>query len=190
MNRTLPTLVAPSILLWSCVCAGEAKWLDELNPANWNKPGMTIPAAPTNQKDTVLACEGYTRPPQFLEDRNVREQGWNLMGPYQGGWNVLVIAAAAGYDGMCRPLQYQYFVFVRGAFAGTLSPGPMDSRTDGALNKVSFHSSGENLDAQYLRYTQSDALCCPSRTVNVVFEIDRVNRLVRPKVATTSPNRP
>lgn len=191
MSRTLPILPALSMaLLCSSVCASEAAWLDELNPYNWNKPGMSIPAAPPPQKDTIPACEGHSRPSQFLEDTSVREQGWNLIGPYQGGWNILVIAAAAGFDGMCRPLQYQYFVFVRGAFAGTLSPGLMNSRTDGALNRVSFHPSGNTLDVQYLRYAPGDALCCPSRTANVVFEIDRLERVVRPKVATTSPNRP
>jgi hypothetical protein len=191
MNRTFPSLLAPSMaLLCFCVYAKEATWLDELNPRNWNKAGMSIPAAPPPQQENARACEGHSRPPQFLEDTNVSEQGWKLMGPYQGGWNVLVIAAAAGYDGMCRPLRYQYFVFVRGAFAGTLSPELMNSRTDGALNRVSFHPSGNTLDAQYLRYTPSDALCCPSRTANVVFEIDRLERVVRPKVATTAPNRP
>jgi hypothetical protein len=48
----------------------------------------------------------------------------------------------AGYDGMCRPRQYQDFVFVGSVFAGTLSPQPMDSRTDGALGRV-FHRSAE-----------------------------------------------
>lgn len=37
---------------------------------------------------------------------------------------------------MCRPRQSQDFLFVRGMFAGTLSPQPMDSRTDGVLTSL------------------------------------------------------
>jgi hypothetical protein len=190
MSRMLASLAAlPLALVWSCTCASEAAWLDELHPAAWNKPGMPIPAAPKVNENPGRRCASQSRPPQFREEFYVHEQGWGLMGPYQGGWNVFVIAAAADYDGMCRPLQYQYFVFVHGAFAGTLSPLFMDSRTDGALNHVSFDPSGSDLNAQYLRYTPSDALCCPSRTTSVVFEIDLELRVVRPKVATTSANR-
>ena len=67
-------------------------------------------------------CQERARPPQVDEDKRVREQGWDLVGPYQGGWEIVVIRGTAGYDGMCRPRQYQDFVFVRGAFVGTLSP--------------------------------------------------------------------
>jgi hypothetical protein len=188
MNRTLAILAAlPMALICSGVCAQEVAWLDELHPRNWNKPAMAIPAAPSVQKSATPACSSQSRPPRFDEEIKVHEQGWDLIGPYQGGWGVFVIAGAASYDGMCRPLQYQYFVFVRGAFAGTLSPGPMDSRTDGALHRISL-GSGSDLDAQYLRYTMSDPLCCPSRITNVVFEIDREDRVIRPRVATTSAN--
>lgn len=190
MSRMLASLAALSLAPgWSCACASEAAWLDELNPGTWNKPGMSIPAAPKVNEKRDPRCASQSRPPQFREEIDVHEQGWHLIGPYQGGWNVFVIAAAADYDGMCRPLQYQYFVFVHGAFAGTLSPQFMDSRTDGALNHISFDPSGSDLHVQYLRYTPSDALCCPSRTTSVVFAIDREVRVVRPRVATTSPNR-
>lgn len=93
---------------------------------------------------------------------------------------------------MCRPRQYQAFVFVRGLFVGTLSPQLMDSRTDGALSEVSLQSA-TLLTAQYLRYATTDALCCPSRTTSVIFEIatfpSQSNRpQVRPVSASTSIN--
>jgi hypothetical protein len=44
-----------------------------------------------------------------------------------------LVSGAAGTDGMCRPEQFQEFLFVKGAFAGTISPAPMDSRSDGAV---------------------------------------------------------
>ncbi len=98
-----------------------------------------------------------------------------------------MIRAAAGYDGMCRPLQYQDFVFVRGVFAGTLSPQPMDSRTDGALSQVSLQGP-TRVAAAYARYAATDALCCPSRTTNVIFEVANDGSAVRPLSVSTSNN--
>ena len=76
------------------------------------------------QGNTDPRCREGARPPQLDEDKRLRDQGWDLVGAYQGGWQILVIRGTAGYDGMCRPLQYQDFVFVRGVFAGTLSLRP------------------------------------------------------------------
>lgn len=103
------------------------------------------------------------------------------------GWQTVVIRGTAGYDGMCRPVQYQAFVFVRGVFVGTLSPEPMDSRTDGALTRVALRNS-ELLSAEYVRYAAEDPLCCPSRTTTVAFEIGD-GPVVRPASASTSSER-
>ena len=94
--------------------ARGASWLDQSKPDSWNKPGLSIPAAPSVQGDTNLRCRELARPPELEEDKRLRDQGWDLVGAYQGGWQVLVIRGTASYDGMCRPLQYQDFVFVRG----------------------------------------------------------------------------
>ena len=79
------------------------------------------------------------------------------------------------------------FVFVRGIFAGTLAPRPMDSRTDGALGRVSLQSP-TRLTAEYARYEKSDALCCPSRTTRVTFDIAQDPPVVRAGSASTSQN--
>src|SRR5262245_33385380 len=161
-------------------------WLDEAKPASWNKPGAAIPTAPKIQGiATDPRCRDTARPPQLDEDTRVREQGWDLVGAFQGGWVVLVIGGTAGYDGMCRPRQYQDFVFVRGVFAGTLSPQAMDSRTDGALGRVSLQSA-TRLTAEFARYTAADALCCPSRTTSVTFEVASEGPILRPISASTS----
>src|SRR5262245_10670223 len=146
-----------------------ASWLDEAKPGSWNKPGAAIPTAPKVQGATDPRCREAARPTQLDEDKRIHEQGWDLVGAFQGGWGMLVIRGTAGYDGMCRPLQFQDFVFVRGVFAGTLSPRPMDSRTDGALERVSLQSA-TRLTAEYARYTAKDALCCPSGATYVVFD--------------------
>ena len=119
------------------------------------------------------------------EDKRVRNQGWDLVGAYLGGWEILVIRGTAGYDGMCRPRQYQDFVFVRGVFAGTLSPRAMDSRTDGAIGRVSLQGRNR-LTAEYARYAAADPLCCPSRATSVEFEIARDPTVLRPVSAYTS----
>jgi len=162
----------------------NAPWLDQAAPAGWNKPGSPIPAAARIQ-GTDPRCRAQARPPQLAEDRRVRDRGWDLVGAYQGGWQVLVIGGTAGYDGMCRPLRFQHFVFVRGVFAGTLSPQPMDSRSDGALSRV-YLQSDRSLTAEYLRYAANDPLCCASRTTSVVFEITGNPSIVRPVSASTS----
>ncbi|HXV81432.1 MAG TPA: LppP/LprE family lipoprotein [Candidatus Binatia bacterium] len=165
-----------------------ASWLDESKPASWNELGRSIPAAPRVQGPIDSRCQELARPAEWEEDRRVRDQGWDLDGAYQGGWHILVIRGTASYDGMCRPWQYQAFVFVRGVFAGTLSPEPMNSRTDGALTQVLL--AGENrLTAEYVRYSAKDPACCPSRRTHVIFEVARDGPGLRPVSATTSSNR-
>jgi heat shock protein HslJ len=148
-----------------------------------------MPLAPKIQGAVDTRCRDAARPPQLPQDKQLRERGWDLVAAYQGGWQILVIRGTAGYDGMCRPRQYQDFVFVRGMFAGTLSPHPMESRTDGALNRVSLQSA-TRLTAEYARYTVADALCCPSRTTSVVFDVasDGLGPVVRPVSTSTSNN--
>ena len=158
---------------------GTAAWLDESTPASWNKVGSSIPAAPKVDGATLPRCRDQARPAQLDEDKHVRDRGWDLVGPYQGGWQMLVIRATAGYDGMCRPRRFQDFVFVGGVFAGTLSPSPMESRTDGAIGRV-FLQGANRLTAEYQRYTAKDPLCCPSGTTTIVFDIARDPPVVRP----------
>jgi heat shock protein HslJ len=162
-----------------------ASWLDGTKPVSWNKPGTSIPAAPKTPGPIDAKCRELARPPELDEDRRVRNQGWDLVGAYQGGWQTLVIRGTAGYDGMCRPRQYQDFVFVRGGFAGTLSPQVMDSRTDGALSRVFLRSSSQ-LIAEYQRYAANDPLCCPSRTTTVVFDLSSDPPVLQPVAASTT----
>jgi heat shock protein HslJ len=160
-------------------------WLDESKPASWNAPGAAIPSAPKMEEPVDPRCLSHTRAPESEADKRLADLGWDLIGGYQGGWGILVIQGAAGYDGMCRPRAYQDFVFLGGAFAGTLSPRTMDARADGALNRVTLQE-GRRLVAEYARYTAADALCCPSRTTSVVFEIGSDQAVVRPVSLSTS----
>ena len=165
-----------------------ATWLDASQPVSWNKPGLAVPAAARLAESVDPRCRDLARPAELEEDRLLREQGWDLVGPYQGGWQIRVILATAGYDGMCRPRQYQGFVFVHRMLAGTLSPNLMDSRTDGALDRVTFQG-GTRLLAEYRRYARQDPLCCPSRTTSVVFDFATGTAVLRPVSASTSSNK-
>lgn len=160
-------------------------WLDEAQPRSWNQPALEIPAAPTGQDEVDPRCRALARPAELEEDKRLRDRGWDLVGDFQGGWQIRIILGTAGYDGMCRPRQYQGFVFVHGVFAGTLSPHAMDSRTDGALDQVHLQGDGR-LSADYRRYAPTDPLCCPSRTTSVAFEIANGTPVLRPVSASTS----
>jgi hypothetical protein len=166
----------------------RSSWLDEPKPVSWTMPGASIPRAPQEAGTADPRCRALARPAESDADKQLTEQGWDLIGAYQGGWGILVLQGAASYDGMCRPQAYQEFVFVRGVFAGTLSPGPMDSRADGSLNRVTVQGD-RRLTAEYARYTRTDALCCPSRTTSVVFEIAADQTVVRPLSTSTFSNR-
>ena len=166
----------------------SASWLDNSKPVSWNKSGRPVPAAPRVRGAIDPRCRDLARPAERPEDKLLRQQGWDLVGAYQGGWQILVIRGTASYDGMCRPRQYQEFVFVRGVFAGTLSPQAMDSRTDGALSRV-YLQNNSRLTAEYARYAPTDPLCCPSRTTRVELEIAHDGPVVRPLSASTSLNK-
>ncbi len=162
-------IVLPLVLA-SPVSAQEETWLDG-DLASWNRPGMAIPTAPTIDGNPDPRCTARDRPAETAEDAELVAEGWRLFLPYQRGWGVTLISGLAGYDGMCRPLGYQSFVFVDGVFAGTVSPEPMDSRTTGAATDVKLWYA-DQVSAEYLRYAPDDPLCCPSSTDSVEFTIE------------------
>ena len=150
--------------------AQDASWLDG-DFASWNTAGMNIPTAPTVDGNTDPRCAERERPAETDEDNALIAKGWHLFLPYQRGRGVTLVSGLASYDGMCRPLGYQSFVFVDGVFAGTISPEPMNSRTDGAASDVKLWYA-DQVSAEYLRYAPDDPLCCPSSTDSVQFTIE------------------
>lgn len=188
--RVLPFLAMSALASQPELCCAQeqaASWLDAPKLVSWNEPRLPIPTAP-RQEEMNARCRAQARPPELEEDRRLRDKGWDLVGSYQGGWHIVVMLATAGYDGMCRPDQYQAFVFVRGAFAGTLSPQLMHSREDGSLSRM-FIESNDRLAAEYVRYAAADPLCCPSKTTTVEFEITSEGSFARPISSFVSPNR-
>jgi len=140
--------------------------------AVWNQPGGEVPTAPTASGAPNPLCERTPRPPETPADLEVAAAGWKLVGSFEGGWGILAVTGTADFDGMCRPVDYQVFVFYNGQFAGTIAPEPMTSRTSGA-GTLSRISSGQ-LFASFVRYAETDPLCCPSRpSVLVEYRIDQ-----------------
>jgi len=173
IGRALVLAVVLSFLLPVSGTA-DGRWLDGAL-TRWNQAGAAIPSAPpdTLRNDTCRSTEQAATEPA---ERALAERGWQLV----SFWPTVKIGAAllfpgvAFYDGMCRPLQYNVFVFVDAdRYAGTLSPTLMDSRVNGALSGTQVApgygvKSDGVLAARYLRYRPADPLCCPSGGITEV----------------------
>ncbi len=155
--------------------AQSGGWL-EGQLTNWNTPGMALPTAPPATTTSPM-CVGLGRPPQSPADQQLAQRGWTLFGAFQGGWGIEVVRAGSEMDGMCRPMQYNVFVFRDGQFVGTVSPVLMDSRTTGqeAGTTLLGPQGAQNpvrLTSRFLRYAPEDPLCCPSLpAVVVTYEV-------------------
>jgi len=148
-----------------------ASWLDR-PLENWNTPGMEIPRAPMMEVDdaTKERCAQQERPKGTAEDDLVAAAGWKLFGPLQKFGSGTMVSGMATVDAMCRPRFMQTFVFSNGKFVGTIAPGPMESRTDGA-QRYAFMPGEDYVVAEFARYAPEDPLCCPSRFSTVVYGI-------------------
>jgi hypothetical protein len=156
--------------------ASSGGWLDR-PLKGWNVPGGTIPSPPSSTEaraDLLKRCPAPARTDTPAE-RALAEAGWLTF------WNfdqqlvrdgIEIVNGMADADGMCRPWSYNIFVFVDGRFAGTLSPEPMSSRVDGSSGAVRIVGPDE-IRAEFARYTNKDALCCPSARQTVRFRVDR-----------------
>lgn len=162
-------LLAQSAIAQSAPSEPSGTWLDQ--ETNWNTAGAEIPQAPIYEGGNNLPnCDIGVRQAVLPEDALVEAAGWTLTGSAEIFNDTTVIMGMADADGMCRPLQYQVFVFSDGEFAGTLSPMPMDSRTDGSLIDYELYREGY-LDASFNRYQPEDALCCASGQSRLFYEV-------------------
>lgn len=171
----------------SAVSNGQTPWLDRPLTTNWNNGNGNVPSAPRNASPIEGKCQEQIRTPESLADRAITRAGWSLFGATQSYGAVTVVMAMASVDGICRPNQYNGFVFVNNRFAGTLAPAPVNSRTDGAIGRVILNNQRE-LIAEFARYTSNDALCCPSQSSLVSYSISTGTRpiLKADDVSTTA----
>jgi hypothetical protein len=149
-------------------------WIDK-PLANWNRPGTEIPKPPATESSEIdELCRESIRKPTTKSDQAIVAAGWHLVNAVQLYNDTEVVTATTIFDGMCRPILFQEFVFVNNKFAGTLAPEPMISRTDGALI-TAYLVREDTINTRFLRYQDSDALCCPSAESYVYYEIQEVD---------------
>jgi uncharacterized lipoprotein YbaY len=162
------TSIFAAVFIFSGVAAAQTSWLDRpLN--NWNRATGVVPSAPRGGL-IEGRCRDQIRTPESLADRAVTRAGWSLYGPAYVYGSTTVVTGMAGTDGMCRPTQYNGFVFVGSRFVGTIAPQPVDARTDGSFGSI-FLNSRNSLMVEFARYTSNDALCCPSQKSLVTYSI-------------------
>jgi len=172
-SRARSLLIAGALLLAvTGAPAQTAEWLDKpLVP--WNEPGAPVPRAPAPKGDrpTDPRCRNVVRRPGTAAERAVAGAGWSLYGKTRTDGATTILFGQASVDGMCRPWDFQAFLFVKDKFAGTLAPRPMDSRTDGALSDIR-QLTATAAEVVFLRYVGADPLCCPSRLTIVRYRIE------------------
>jgi hypothetical protein len=72
----------------------------------------------------------------------------------------------------CAPEMFNLFVFVGGAYAGTVSPTAMTPSRDGAAGSVRITGT-DTITVEFARYTPSDSECCPSSRERVSYRIEK-----------------
>ncbi len=187
MKKTILILIF-TVCFGGLAVSAQTSWLDRPLATNWNNGNGVVPTAPreTTSSPNSAMCREQIRVADSLADRAVTRAGWFLFGPSYSYGTITIVTAMASVDGMCRPNQYNGFVFVSNRFAGTLSPTPTDARTDGALSRISLFNP-DNLTVEFARYGDDDPLCCPSRTSTVSYTITTGTRgLVKANDVDTS----
>lgn len=161
---------------------GQSQWLDQQPLPNWNSRSRTILRTEKMSAATVGQCRSQVRQPTLPQDLLLTRNNWTLVGPAYVYGRTAVITVAEGFDGMCRPLKFDTLVFVGDRLAGKLSPGQMDSRTDGYLTTVRL-TSETTVTSEYARYKADDPLCCPHKIEAVTWAIkpDGRNFLLTPE---------
>ncbi|HMQ03282.1 MAG TPA: YbaY family lipoprotein [Pyrinomonadaceae bacterium] len=169
MKQTVLTILLLAIGM-ATLANAQQTWLDRSLDRNWNTGSGIVPRAPRGMARIEAICQEQIRQPVSPADRAVTQAGWFLFGASQTFGNVTLVTAMAGVDGMCRPTEYNAFVFVGTRFAGTLSPTATAARSDGSLGTAQL-TGPQQIWAEFARYSDDDALCCPSRTSTVQYSI-------------------
>lgn len=151
--------------------AQTSQWLDMKPLPNWNSRKRVILETKKISNAELKRCSTSVRQPTLSQDFLLTKMNWTLTGAAQVFGNTAIITTAEGFDGMCRPLKYETYVFIGNKLAGALTPAPVNSREDGSLSSVNLYSETE-FTAEFARYRNSDALCCPSKIERVLYRVD------------------
>jgi heat shock protein HslJ len=170
------TILSSVIPVLAQQTSAQDSWLDR-PLVNWNKQSGTLPQPPQpsvaqGESADTNRCRQQVRQPASAAEKALVRSGWMPYGRVYNYDLTRIVMALSGFDGMCRPLGFQAFLYWKGSYAGTLSPVPMNSRMDGALTNIRLLSA-TNISSDFVRYKESDALCCPSRISTVVYNLRR-----------------
>src|SRR5215213_7884897 len=152
LKQILRGAALAAALLPATALAGGG-WIDG-GATGWNGPGGGVPGSPGANAGDTERCAAILRGPETGEDQAVQEMGWALYGAPAGDFGIRIVSAMLGADSDCRPLGFQDFIFVEGAYAGTISPELMDSGTDGARAEIGV-PSGDLVAARFERWDGS-----------------------------------
>jgi len=169
---TAPVFLSPQLQRSSTLQAQSAGgWLDR-PLVNWNKQSTELPrpVVSIDQQEIQTRCPNLLRQADSPFEHELVNAGWLLYGALQSFGVAKVVTAMSGADNECRPLGYQAFVYYGDSYAGTLSPAPMDSLTNGALMTIRLMSAN-NISAEFGRYKENDSPCCPRRVSYVTYEV-------------------
>jgi hypothetical protein len=72
----------------------------------------------------------------------------------------------------CTPELFNLFVFVGGAYAGTVSPTAMTPSRDGVAGPVRIIGA-DTITVEFARYQPGDSECCPSSRERVSYRIEK-----------------
>jgi hypothetical protein len=149
----------------------DGSWLDA--PVdNW-KPSTEL--ARGQREGPNPKCDPTNRGPLTEAERFLANAGWMFKPQVSTSSRnprrtIEIVRGFRQFDGECRALQEQAFVFVNDRLIGILSPNLMHSRSDGGLMEATVSESGE-IRARFARYSQTDALAASSRESLAVYSV-------------------
>lgn len=147
-------------------------WLDRAPEAGTaSSPVLPRAGSRTAAADRNCLAEG----PLPAEAEQIRAAGWRpfrLFDRPLARAEIVVLGGLRDLTDDCAPASFQAFVFVGGAFVGTLSPVEMSTGWDGVAGMIRL-LPGDVLTAEFARYRPGDSECCPSGRVRVSYQIDR-----------------
>jgi hypothetical protein len=179
-GQEMKNALASALLVGAVVAAQapEPTWLDR-PLSNWNVSGRAMPRAAINGEtiaEIAKRCALLPVKRNTPAERMVADAGllpFHMFDRQIVQRDVEILGGLAGADGMCRPVDFNVFVFIGGQLAGTLSPSDMLSRTDGSIAGGIRLADDDTIAAEFARYTETDPFCCPSGRVTVRYRIDR-----------------
>lgn len=157
-----------------------------MRTASSTNEAAQAPAGPaTDSRDRPISsvaanCKADAPAPQMPEEKDLVANGRRFLtgrssrGRGAGG-EFLLVEAALGYDGQCRPDPYQIYVFKGGELVGTLSPQAMRARSDGAIVEFAMHDD-HTVQIEVAHYQDNDPACCPSSIETRLIDLREFNR--------------